>query len=72
MGAQLASLAEINPLTAISNIIKNVSHDCSAYVLNAAMCHSDCCGCWRFRMQSFETHPEAEQEEANYLGVTWH
>ena len=68
---QLASLADLNPISAISNTIKSVSHDCSAYVLNAAMCHSDCCGCLRFKLQSFETHPD-EKEEAAFVGVTWH
>ena len=68
---QLASLAEINPLTAISNTIRAVMHDCSVYVCNAATLDSDCCSCWRFKVQTFETHPD-EQEEATFLGVTWH
>ena len=68
---QLASLAEINPLTAISNTIRAVMHDCSVYVCNAATLDSDCCSCWRLKVQTFETHPD-EQEEAAFLGVTWH
>ena len=69
---QLASLADFNPLTAITNTIKAVTHDCSAYVCNAAKLDSDCCSCWRFKVQTFETHPDAEKEDATFIGVTWH
>ena len=70
---QLASLADtFNPVSAVTSTVKACSHDCAAYVLNAAMCASDCCGCWRFKVQTFETSPEKEQEEASFLGVTWH
>ena len=68
---QLASLADFNPLHAVTSMVKVCSHDCAAYVLNVATCASDCCGCWRFKVQTFETHPD-EQEEATFLGVTWH
>ena len=63
---QLASLAEINPLTAITNTIKSISHDCSKYVCNAAMLDSDCCACWRFKVQTFKTgQPEPEEHSIN-------
>ena len=63
---QLASLAELNPLTAIANTLKSISHDCNKYVCNAAVLDSDCCSCWRFKVQTFETgQPEAEEHSIN-------
>lgn len=68
---QLASLAEINPLTAVSNTIRAVMHDCSVYVCNAATLDSDCCSCWRFKVQTFETgQPEPEAEEHS-INLAW-
>ena len=68
---QLASLAEINPLTALTNTIKSISRDCSVYVCNAAMLDSDCCSCWRFKVQTFETgQPEPEAEEHS-INLAW-
>ena len=74
---QLNSLAEINPLTAVTNAIKSVVHDCSLYVCNAAVLDSDCCACWRFKVQTFETgEPEPEKSEAqsdsHAINVAWH
>ena len=68
---QLASLAEINPLTAVTNAIKSVVHDCSLYVCNAAVLDSDCCACWRFKVQKFETW-EPEKSEEHAINVAWH
>ena len=66
---QLASLVEINPLTTITNTVKAVAHDCSVYVCNAAMLDSDCCSCWRFKVQTFETgEPEPEKHS---VAVAW-
>ena len=68
---QLASLDDFNSLTAITNTIKAVTHDCSAYVCNAAKLDSDCCSCWRFKVQTFETHPYAEKKKCllELLGI---
>ena len=69
---QLVSLAEINPLAAISNTIRAVAHDCSVYVCNAASLDSDCCSCWRFKVQTFETgEPEPEKED-HAINLAWH
>ena len=68
MGA-LAILSEINPLTALANTVKAVAHDCSVYVCNAASLDSDCCSCWRFNVQTFETG-EPEQSEHS-INVAW-
>ena len=45
-------------------------HDCSVYVCNAATLDSDCCSCWRFKVQTFETgEPEPEKHS---IAVAWH
>ena len=70
MGGALAILTEIHPLTAISNTIKAVAHDCSVYVCNAAQMDSDCCQRWKFRVQTFETG-EPEKSEQHSINVAW-
>ena len=48
-------------------------HDCSVYVCNAATLDSDCCLCWRFKVQTFETgQPEPEAEEPHSINLAWH
>ena len=71
---QLANLAEINPLAAVTNAIKSVVHDCSLYVRNAASLPSECCSCFEFKAQMFETggEPEPEKsEEQHAIHVAW-
>ena len=70
MGAQLAALTDLNPLSAISSTIKAVAHDCSMYVCNAAQIDSNCCQCWRFKVQTFETGEPEKVEHS--MGVVWH
>ena len=40
------------------SVAKNISHDLSVYVFNACKSSCDCCGCWTFGFQTFETHDD--------------
>ena len=61
------SVAEINPVTAVTNGVKAIAHDCSVFVCNA--CKSECnfCGCWKFGFQTFETHDDGSSDSSTGL-----
>ena len=48
--------SEINPVATLTNNIKAVCHDMAVYVCNACKSECNCCGCWAFGFQTFETH----------------
>ena len=62
---QFYIIAETNPLTAVTNTITAIAHDCSVYVCNAATLDNDCCSGFRFKLQTFETgNPEPDHNVA--------
>lgn len=66
MGAAFSALSEMNPLS----VAKDMSHDLSVYVLNSCKSQCDCCGCWRFGFQTFETHDDSDNDN-NSINITW-
>ena len=66
MGA-VAAVSDMNPLS----VAKQMSHDVSVYVLNACKSQCDCCGCWRFGFQTFETHDD-KSDDATSINIAWH
>ena len=56
MGSLVAKVADLNPLS----VVKSISHDFSVYVLNSCKSNCDCCGCWTFGFQTYETHDDEE------------
>ena len=71
MGNVLQSAAELNPLTAVANTVKSVCHDFNVYFLNACSTDCDCCGCFKWSVNSTETHDDPV-EETPIIGLTWH
>ena len=67
MGAVASGITDLNPLS----VAKSVSHDFSVYVLNACKSSCDCCGCWKFGFQTFETHDDKSDDGAS-LNIAWH
>ena len=70
---QVAS--EINPVAVVTNGIKSVAHDLLVYVCNACKSECNCCGCWTFGFQTFETHDSdnssSDDENSTLCGPMW-
>ena len=67
MGQAFSALADINPMS----VAKDISHDLSVYVFNACKSSCDCCGCWRFGFQTFETHDDASSDDGTSINIQW-
>ena len=66
MGQVATSLSDLNPLS----VVKAISHDLSVYVLNSCKSSCDLCGCWRFGLETKETHDD--QDESSGMNISWH
>ena len=71
MGSLLSAVEDLNPLS----VIKSTVHDISAFVCNSCRSDCDCCGCWKFGFQTFETHddqPETQPTVDTSINIAWH
>ena len=65
MGAVLASIEGLNPLS----VIKSGVHDLSVFVLNSCRSECNCCGCLHWYIQTNETG-DTSDDGAN-INITW-
>ena len=66
MGAVLASIEGLNPLS----VIKSGIHDTCVYALNSCRSECDCCGCLHWIVQTNETHDDAS-DDGTSVNITW-
>ena len=59
------SVAVINPVAVVANAAKSAVHDMSVYVCNACKSEFNCCGCWQFGFQTFETHEDSSESSSD-------